>query len=83
MYFVVVIAALLIVGLCWFIFASAIQGVQESLNEGFASTNFITPGNWNVFDLANTFINNLWIFLLVFLCLGLGYYGYVEAQRRR
>lgn len=83
MYFVVVVAALLIVGLCWFIFSSAIQGVQESLNEGFASTNFITEGNWNVFDLANTFINNIWVFFLVFLCLGLGYYGYIEAQRRR
>ena len=83
MYFVVVIALLLIGGLCWFIFASAIQSLQESFNEGFASTNFITPGNWNTFDLANTFVNNLWIFFLVFLCLGLGYYGYVEAQRRR
>jgi hypothetical protein len=48
-----------------------------------ASTNFATSNNWNTFNLANTFMNNLWMFFLVFLVLGLTYYGYVEAQRRR
>lgn len=74
--------ALVLVGLMWFIFAGGIQSIQGAFNENLASTNFATAGNWQIFDLANTFVNNLWIFFLVFLVLGLGYYGYVEAQRR-
>ena len=83
MYFVVVIMALFIVGAMWFFYANAIQAVQEAFNADFASSNFATANNWSTFDLANTFTNNIWIFFLVFLVVGLMYYGYIEAQRRR
>jgi len=82
MYFVVVIMCLAIVGLMWFFFANAIQAIQEAVNPQLASNLFASEGNWDTFDLANTFVNNLWVFFLVFLVLGLAYYGYVEAQRR-
>ena len=74
--------ALVIVGAMWFFSANAIQGVQEAFNPDLASDRFATVGNWNTFNLANTFMNNLWMFFLVFLVLGLAYYGYNEAQRR-
>jgi hypothetical protein len=83
MYFVVVIMALIIVGAMWFFYANGVQAIQEAFNPMLASTNFATSNNWNTFNLANTFMNNLWMFFLVFLVLGLTYYGYVEAQRRR
>ena len=83
MYFVVVIMALIIVGAMWFFYANGIQAIQEAFNPMLASTNFATNNNWNTFNLANTFMNNLWMFFLVFLVLGLAYYGYIEAQRRR
>ena len=82
MYYIVVIMALLIVGLMWFFLAGGVQAVQEAFNPELASTNFATSGNWTTFNLANDFMNNLWIFFLVFLVIGLGYYGYIEAQRR-
>ena len=82
MYFVVAIMALLIVGAMWFFYANGIQAIQEAFNPDLASTNFATANNWNVFNLANDFMNNLWMFFLVFLVLGLAYYGYIEAQRR-
>lgn len=82
MYFVVVIMALVIVGAMWFFFANGVQAIQEAFNPSLASDRFATTANWNTFNLANTFMNNLWIFFLVFLVLGLAYYGYNEAQRR-
>ena len=82
MYFIVVIMALLIVGLMWFFLAGGVQAIQEAFNPELSSDNFATQGNWGSFNLANDFINNLWIFFLAFLVLGLGYYGYIEAQRR-
>ena len=83
MYFVVVIMALLIVGLMWFFYAVGIQTIQEAFNPQLASDRFATDSNWNTFNLANNFMNNIWTFFLVFLVCGLTYYGYVEAQRRR
>jgi Na+/H+ antiporter NhaC len=74
--------ALIIVGIVWFFFASAIQSTQEAVNPQLASTNFNTAGNWATFNLANEFMNNIWTYFLVFLILGLAYYGYNEAQRR-
>ena len=82
-YLVVALMALAIVGAFWFFFGNGIQAVEESVNPQLASDNFATEGNWNAFNLANNFVNNIWMFFLVFLLLGLGYYGYNEAQRRR
>jgi len=75
--------ALIIVGIMWFFLAGGIQAIQTAFNPELASDHFATEGNWNSFNLANIFINNLWMFFLVFLVLGLMYYGYNEAQRRR
>ena len=72
----------MVVGLMWFFLANGIQAIQEAVNPQLASDKFASEGNWETFNLANTFMNNLWIFFLVFLVLGLAYYGYVEAQRR-
>jgi hypothetical protein len=83
MYFVVAIMALFIVGAMWFFYANGIQAIQEAFNQDLASTNFASTSNWNTFNLANTFMNYIWMFFLVFLVLGLGYYGYIEAQRRQ
>ena len=74
--------ALIIVGATWFFFATAVQSVQETFNPDLASNRFATESNWNVFNLANTFVNNIWVYFLVFLVLGLAYYGYNESQRR-
>ena len=82
MYFVVVVMVIVIAGLMWFFYASAIQATQEGIRENVASDKFASANNWNIFNLANTFMNNIWTFLLVFVVIGLGYYGYVEAQRR-
>lgn len=75
--------ALVVVGLTWFILAYGVQGIQEAFNIQLASDNWASPENWESFNLANNFVNNLWIYFLVFLVLGLSYYGYVEAQRVR
>ena len=83
MYFVVLVMCVLVVGIMWFFFANAIQTVQESVNPLLGNSSFASQANYNTFNLANTFMNNLWLFFLVFLVLGLAYYGYVEAQRRR
>ena len=82
MYFVVAIMALFIVGAMWFFYANGIQAVQEAFNEGLSSEHFASAQNWNAFNLANTFVINIWMFFLVFLVIGLAYYGYIEAQRR-
>ena len=82
MYFVVVIMALIIVGATWFFFANGIQAIEQAFNPQLASTNFASTGNWNTFNLANDFVNNIWVFFLAFLVLGLMYYGYIESQRR-
>jgi flagellar biosynthesis protein FlhB len=80
---VVVVVVLAIVASMWFIFGNAVQGVQNAFNENLASDRFATENNWNVFNLANNFVINMWQYFLVFVVLGLAYYGYNEAQRRR
>ena len=82
MYFVVVIMVIVIVGAMWFFFANGIQAIQEAFNPSLASDRFATTNNWTTFNLANTFMNNIWMFIPVFIFLGLAYYGYVESQRR-
>jgi hypothetical protein len=79
MYFVVVIMALIIVGAMWFFYANGIQAIQEAFNPMLASTNFASEGNWSTFNLANAFMNNLWMFFLVFLVLG---YKCMHHQRK-
>lgn len=83
MYFVVVIMALIIVGAMWFFLAVGIQAVEEAFNPLFDSSNFASEANYNSFDLATVFVNYIILFFLVFLVLGLIYYGYNESQRRR
>jgi H+/Cl- antiporter ClcA len=82
-YFVTAIMALIIVGVMWFFFANGIQKIQEAFNPMFDSTLFASESNFNTFDLANNFVNILIMGFLVFMVLGLIYYGYVESQRRR
>lgn len=82
MYFVVVVMALFAVGAYWFFFANGVQSIEESINPTITSDKVATTGNWDSWVLANTFVNNIWLFFLVFLVIGLAYYGYNEAQRR-
>jgi ABC-type phosphate transport system permease subunit len=82
-YFVVVIMAIVIVGVMWFFFANGIQAIQNAFNPMLSSEKFATSGNFDTFNLANTFVNAIIGFFLVFMVLGLAYYGYVESQRRR
>jgi hypothetical protein len=55
--------------------------VQTGLNAQLASDMWLTAAHWDSFDLANIFVNNLWMFMIVFVALGVLYYGYVQAQR--
>jgi hypothetical protein len=74
--------ALVIVGAMWFFFSNVVQSIQETFLDSTASDMWATSGNWNSWSLAATLVNNIWKFFLVFLVIGLIYYGYIEAQRR-
>jgi hypothetical protein len=71
-----------VVAILVFIFATAIQYVQVGLNTQLASTNWFNDAIWQSFKLANEFVNNFWIYLLVFAVFGVLYYGYVTAQKQ-
>lgn len=77
-----VIAVLILGGVVWYLSMYALQSTQEGVNDMLGSDRFATEANWNSFNLANTFMNNLWLLFPAILILGLGYYLYTEAQRR-
>lgn len=83
MYIAVVILVLTIGGVAWFFLANGLQQTQEGVNTDLGSDKWASEANWNSFNLANTLVNNIWMFFLVFAVIGLAYYGYVEAQRQR
>lgn len=80
--YVAIIAVLILGGVVYYLAMYAVQTTQEGVNSMLGSDKFATEENWNSFNLANTFINNLWLFFLVVMILGMAYYGYTEAQRR-
>ena len=81
-YYVEALVILVAVAVLVFLFSSAIQGVQINLNGQLASNNWLTEANWESFNLANTFVNNIWLFFVVFVVFGVLYYGYVTAQKQ-
>lgn len=81
-YYVEAFVILVVAGVLVFIFSSAIQAIQTSNITQLASDKWLTPEHWESFDLANTFVNNIWLYFLVFVVIGVLYAGYVVAQKQ-
>jgi hypothetical protein len=79
---VMFIITILAVAFVWYMLARAVSAMQSGVVNQTSSEMWISDDNWNAYYLANAFMNNLWQFFLVFLVLGLLYYGYIFSQRR-
>jgi hypothetical protein len=66
----------------WYMAAAVVQGVQENTASALSSDKWYSTQNYDIFNLAVTFINNFWMFYLGFVVFGLLYFGYYYAQRR-
>ncbi len=80
--YLVIIIAILAVGFFAFIMSTGLGKIQENLNPSLGEDKWSTPQHFEAFNLAATFVSNLWVLFPAVLLFGLAYWGYVEAQRR-
>jgi glucan phosphoethanolaminetransferase (alkaline phosphatase superfamily) len=74
--YAVIIISLIAVGFCWFVFDFAVQTVRAAILPAM-------PNNTaSAFTLADTFMVNLWKYMLGFFIFGLILWVIVYAQRR-
>lgn len=82
MYTAMVIAAsLFILGFLWFCLYAAISLVQASTASVMSQYDIANTSYVN-YELAETFIANIWTYLLMIAVLGLGYWVYIYSQRK-
>lgn len=79
--YIVIIIALFAVGVFSFLLANGVGVLQDAVNPQLEAENWVTTGHFDAFSLAATFVTNLWVFFVVFLVVGLLYWGYIESQR--
>ena len=81
--YAVIILTLFAAGILSFFLATGIQQIQEAINPQLSEDKWASEDHYDTFALAATFVNYIWVYIVVFVVLGLAYYGWTEAQRRQ
>lgn len=77
----VVIATLFIMGFLWFCLYACMSQIQSAVASSMSQYDVANTTYAN-FELADTFMTNLWSYLLVIVMLGLGYWVYIYSSRK-
>ncbi len=80
--YMVIILSLFACAFIWYVMGVCIQAVQEGTAASMASDKWVSNETYATFTLANTFVDNFWVYFLVLFVLGLLYYGYIFSQRK-
>ena len=80
--YLVLIVSLFACVFIYFIYATAIQAVQEAINPLLAESEWLSGEHYTSFFYASTFVNALWTFFIALFIFGLLYWTYIYNQRR-
>lgn len=77
----VVIVSLFIMAFLWFGLYSVMEGVSTAAVASITQYD-VENSTYSQFTLANTFMTNIWQFLLVVIAFGLLYWVWIYSQRK-
>ena len=77
----VVLLFLVVIGLLYVVAWAVISPIQSGIASAMAQFDVTNSTHAN-YELADAFMVNLWIYLLVICCLALLYWVYIYGQRR-
>ena len=78
--YAVLLVTLLVMGFFWFAFYSAYGPIRYAIVPSMAK--YDNDSTYNTFEYAETFVNSLFTFFLVIICLGLAYWVYNTSQQK-
>jgi hypothetical protein len=78
--YAVFIISLLVLAFFWFAFYSAMLPIQTAISA--TMTPYANNSTSLTFDLANTFVMNVWVYFLAIAVIALVYWGITYSQRR-
>lgn len=79
--FGVLIVSLFIMGFLWFIMYAVITPIQASIATSMSPYD-VANSTYANYELADTFMTNLWAYMLVFVVFILLYWVYLYSQRK-
>jgi uncharacterized membrane protein len=81
-YLYIVLGLALVAGAVFYFVAANIVGTtQETLNPKLGNDTWIDSAHYDAFALAAQTVTNIWNYFIVFLVIGLIYFGYIMSQR--
>jgi hypothetical protein len=78
--YAVLIISVFVLAFFWFAFYAAMLPIQTAI--GGAMTPYANNSTSLAYDLANTFVVNVWVFFLAIAVIALAYWGITYSQRR-
>lgn len=78
--YAVIIISLLVLAFFWFMFYTAIAPTRTAIST--TMTQYDTADPYDAFVLADLFMQNVWLYMLALVVIGLAYWGYQYSQRR-
>jgi len=79
--YAVVLVTLFVMAFLWLVLYAVVVPLQAGINSIMAQYD-VANSSYQSYELANTFMTNLWAYLLVLVVLGLAYWIYIYSQRR-
>jgi len=79
--FSVIIVSLFIMAFLWFIMYGPIVAIRTGVVAAMTPYD-VENSTYDSFELADTFVTNLWLYFLVIFVIGLAYWVWIYTQRR-
>ena len=79
--FAVILTALFILGFLWFALWSATSTIRGAIGSSM-NQHDIANTTYQTYELADTFLNNLWTYMLVIIVFGLLAWVFIYSQRK-
>lgn len=77
----VVLATLFIMGFLWFCLYACMSQIQTAVASSMSQYD-IANTTYTNYELADTFMTNLWAYMLVIVVIGLSYWVYIYSSRK-
>lgn len=77
----VVLACLFILGFLWFCLYACMSQIQSAVASTMSQYDIANTTYAN-YELADTFFQNIWAYMLVIIVLGVAYWVYIYSQRK-
>ena len=80
--YAVILVTLFVIGLLWLVLYSVVVPFQAAIGSSMSQYD-VANSSYSAFELADTFMSNLWVYLLVLVVIGLSYWIYIYTQHRK